>query len=59
MDYIAANLPAINFDATCDFYRMLGFQSTYQSNQWMNVWGDDSTPWQFKSGIFSSFRARS
>ncbi|NNH77243.1 hypothetical protein HLH17_06015 [Acinetobacter sp. ANC 5380] len=35
MDYIAANLPAINFDATCDFYRMLGFQSTYQSNQWM------------------------
>ena len=35
MDYIAVNLPAINFDATCDFYHMLGFQSTYQSNQWM------------------------
>jgi predicted lactoylglutathione lyase len=36
MAYIAANLPAINFDATCDFYRILGFQSTDQSNQWMN-----------------------
>ncbi|NNH00907.1 hypothetical protein HLH18_08510 [Acinetobacter sp. ANC 5414] len=49
MDYIAANLPIINFD------RMLGFQSTDQSNQWM----DDSASWQFDSGIFSSFRTRS
>lgn len=55
MDYIAANLHIINFDATCDFYRMLGFQSTDQSNQCM----DDSALWQFKSGIFSSFRTRS
>lgn len=35
MDCIAANLAAINFDATYDFYRMPGFQSTYQSSQGM------------------------
>lgn len=35
MNYIAANLPAINFDATYDFYRMRGFQSIYQSSQGM------------------------
>ena len=33
MNYIAANLTTINFDATYDFYRMLGFQLFYQSNQ--------------------------
>ena len=35
MDYIAANLPALDFDATRNFYAMLGFQCLYQSNVWM------------------------
>ncbi|TCB57086.1 hypothetical protein [Acinetobacter terrestris] len=35
MNYIVADLPAINLDATYDFYRMPGFQSIYQSNQGM------------------------
>ena len=33
MNCIAANLAVINFGATYDFYRMLGLQSVYQSNQ--------------------------
>ena len=35
MDYIAANLPAIDFEATRNFYAMLGFQCIYQSDIWM------------------------
>lgn len=35
MDYIAANLPAINVEDTCDFYRMLGFQCLHQSKEWL------------------------
>lgn len=35
MDYIAANLPAINVEDTYDFYRMLGFQCLHQSKEWL------------------------
>ena len=35
MDYIAANLPAIDFETTRNFYAMLGFQCLYQSDAWM------------------------
>lgn len=35
MDYIAANLPAIDFDSTRDFYHALGFECTDQSQVWM------------------------
>lgn len=35
MDYISANLPAIQLDETRDFYSALGFQCTYFSADWM------------------------
>ena len=35
MDYIAANLPALDFEATRNFYAMLGFHCLYQSDVWM------------------------
>ncbi|MFN0296552.1 bleomycin resistance protein [Acinetobacter albensis] len=35
MDYISANLPAIQLDETRDFYSALGFQCTYFSAEWM------------------------
>ena len=35
MDYVAANLPAINVEDTYNFYRMLGFQCLHQSKQWL------------------------
>ncbi|MEG0342282.1 hypothetical protein ACK1JC_07445 [Acinetobacter sp. TY2] len=34
-DYISANLPAIDFDHTRQFYAFLGFKCDYQSEQWM------------------------
>lgn len=34
-DYISANLPAIDFDDTRQFYACLGFQCVYQSAEWM------------------------
>ncbi|WP_445115260.1 hypothetical protein [Acinetobacter sp. WZC-1] len=34
-DYISANLPAIDFDQTREFYRQLGFDCQYQSDEWM------------------------
>ena len=34
-DYISANLPAIDFDHTREFYAFLGFNCDYQSEQWM------------------------
>ena len=34
-DYISANLPAIDFDQTQQFYRFLNFQCCYQSQTWM------------------------
>ncbi|OTG83724.1 hypothetical protein [Acinetobacter sp. ANC 4648] len=36
-DYISANLPAIDFDQTLQFYAFLGFQCSYQSQQWMII----------------------
>ncbi|OTG65467.1 hypothetical protein [Acinetobacter silvestris] len=34
-DYISANLPAIDFDQTRQFYAFLGFQCSDQSQEWM------------------------
>ena len=34
-DYISANLPAIDFDHTREFYAFLGFNCDYQSEEWM------------------------
>lgn len=34
-DYISANLPAIDFDQTREFYTFLGFETVYQSAEWM------------------------
>ena len=34
-DYISANLPALDFDHTRQFYAFLGFKCDYQSEQWM------------------------
>ncbi len=35
LDYISANLPAINLDQTRTFYELLGFKCNYQSESWM------------------------
>lgn len=37
IDYIAANLPAIDFDQTQNFYHFLGFQTSYKSEEWMII----------------------
>lgn len=34
-DFISANLPAIDFDQTQAFYRILGFECAYKSAEWM------------------------
>ena len=36
-DYISANLPAIDFDQTREFYTFLGFETVYQSAEWMII----------------------
>ncbi len=39
-DYIAANLPAIDFAQTQQFYQLLGFNVLYASDQWMMMQRD-------------------
>ena len=40
-DYISANLPAIHFDQTRQFYEFLGFLCEYESEQWMIIKKDN------------------
>ncbi|MCJ8146435.1 hypothetical protein MKI79_05905 [Acinetobacter sp. A3.8] len=41
-NYIAANLPAIDFAQTIAFYQQLGFAVHFQSDQWLILQNDQS-----------------
>ena len=41
-NYIAANLPAIDFAKTITFYQQLGFEVHFQSDQWLILQNDQS-----------------
>ena len=41
-NYIAANLPAIDFAKTITFYQQLGFEVHFQSEQWLILQNDQS-----------------
>lgn len=42
-NYVAANLPAIDFTQTIVFYQQLGFAVHFQSEQWLILQNDQST----------------
>ena len=41
-NYIAANLPTIDFAQTIAFYQQLGFEVHFQSDQWLILQNDQS-----------------